>query len=106
MNSCRSTRLRDTVTRAVTKIIEPVNGVTTSLVTAPVGDRAQRPDGNIYDVIVNGKGLMGGYGANLNLRDRWAIVAYVRTLQQRVKMPAADAEAAFNAWSSENPSAE
>lgn len=74
----------------------------TNLVTAPVADRAQRPDGNLYDVLVNGKGLMGGYGANLTLRDRWAIVAYVRTLQQRVKMPAADVEGAYNAWAAEN----
>jgi mono/diheme cytochrome c family protein len=87
-------------------VISKYGLVPTSLITAPVADRAQRPDGNLYDVIVNGKGLMGGYGANLTLRDRWAIVAYVRTLQQRVKMPAADAEEAFNAWSSENPSAE
>lgn len=39
------------------------------------------PDGRLYDVITNGKGQMGGYGANIPVRDRWAIVAYVRTLQ-------------------------
>ena len=42
---------------------------------------AYRPDGSIYDTIVNGKGLMGPYGANINVRDRWAIVAWVRSLQ-------------------------
>ena len=78
----------------------------TNLVTAPVADRAQRPDGNIYDVVVNGKGLMGGYKANLTLRDRWAVVAYVRTLQQRLSMPAADAEEAYQAWEAANPAAE
>ncbi len=40
-----------------------------------------QPDGQIYNTIANGKGLMFGYGANLTLRDRWAIVAYVRALQ-------------------------
>jgi len=25
--------------------------------------------------------MMSGYGANISVRDRWAIIAYVRTLQ-------------------------
>ena len=69
-----------------------------NLVVPPFNDPVQRPDGNIYDVIVNGKGLMGGYGANLTLEDRWAVVSYVRVLQQRSKMPAADVKEAFDAW--------
>jgi mono/diheme cytochrome c family protein len=44
----------------------------------------QQPDGQIYNTIANGKGLMYGYGANLTLRDRWAIVAYIRALQKAV----------------------
>jgi hypothetical protein len=36
-------------------------------------------------VITNGKGLMGGYGGNITLRDRWAIVAYIRSLQLAAK---------------------
>jgi mono/diheme cytochrome c family protein len=39
------------------------------------------PDGRLYDVITNGKGLMGAYGYNIPVRDRWAIVAYIHTLQ-------------------------
>ena len=39
------------------------------------------PDGKIFDVISNGKGLMSGYGYNLPVKDRWAIVSYIRTLQ-------------------------
>jgi mono/diheme cytochrome c family protein len=69
-----------------------------NLVVTPINDPTQRPDGQIYDVIVNGKGLMGGYGANLTLQDRWAIVSYVRVLQQRSKMPAAEVKDAFDAW--------
>ncbi|MFT5187126.1 MAG: mono/diheme cytochrome c family protein [Verrucomicrobiales bacterium] len=87
-------------------VISKYGVIPANLITDPIADPAQRPDGNIYDVIVNGKGLMGGYKANLTLRDRWAIVAYVRTLQQRVKMPAADAKEAFDAWEAANPKAE
>lgn len=39
------------------------------------------PDGRLYNTITNGKGMMSGYGYNIPVRDRWAIVAYVRTLQ-------------------------
>ncbi len=39
------------------------------------------PDGQIFDVISNGLGLMSGYKYPIPPRDRWAIVAYVRQLQ-------------------------
>ena len=39
------------------------------------------PDGRMFEVITHGKGQMGAYGANVPVRDRWAIIAYVRTLQ-------------------------
>ena len=42
---------------------------------------ATYPDGRMFDVITHGKGMMGAYGPNVPVRDRWAIVAYVRTLQ-------------------------
>ena len=51
----------------------------------PANALAYRPDGAIFDVIANGKGLMGGYGGNIPVRDRWAIVAYIRALQQAAK---------------------
>jgi len=38
------------------------------------------PDGQIYHTIVHGKGQMMGY-PHISLEDRWAIVAYVRALQ-------------------------
>lgn len=47
-----------------------------------LGDRAQVPDGAIFDTITHGKGLMGSYGGNITVRDRWAIVAHVRVLQR------------------------
>ncbi len=39
------------------------------------------PDGKMFNVITHGKGMMGAYGTNIPIRDRWAIVAYVRALQ-------------------------
>lgn len=43
------------------------------------------PDGYIYEVISNGKGLMGAYKHNLPVRDRWSIVFYLRALQASAK---------------------
>jgi mono/diheme cytochrome c family protein len=39
-------------------------------------------DGEIFDVITNGRGLMAGYRWPIPPADRWAIVAYVRQLQR------------------------
>lgn len=43
----------------------------------------QYTDGQIFDVITNGAGLMAGYRWPIPPADRWAIVAYVRDLQRR-----------------------
>ena len=40
------------------------------------------PDGQIFNTITNGYQSMMGYGANIAIRDRWAIVCYVRALQK------------------------
>jgi mono/diheme cytochrome c family protein len=40
-------------------------------------------DGQIFDVITNGTGLMAGYRWPIPPADRWAIVAYVRDLQRK-----------------------
>jgi mono/diheme cytochrome c family protein len=39
------------------------------------------PDGELFFVIANGRNLMGAYGANVTVEDRWAIIAYLRALQ-------------------------
>lgn len=39
------------------------------------------PVGHFFDVISNGWGRMNGYAASIPAADRWAIVAYIRTLQ-------------------------
>ena len=41
----------------------------------------QEKNGYFYDVITNGFGAMQGYAEQIPVRDRWLIVAYVRTLQ-------------------------
>lgn len=51
---------------------------------------ATYPDGRLYEVINIGKGQMSGYGASIPVRDRWAIVAYVRTLQTAKETTAAN----------------
>jgi hypothetical protein len=38
-------------------------------------------DGEIFNTITYGKNLMGAYGPNVAVEDRWAIIAYVRALQ-------------------------
>ncbi len=50
--------------------------------------KATYPDGKMFESITKGKGLMAGYGYNIPVNDRWAIIAYVRTLQAARKMPA------------------
>jgi hypothetical protein len=39
------------------------------------------PDGELFYVITNGRNLMGAYGPNITVEDRWAVVAYLRALQ-------------------------
>jgi mono/diheme cytochrome c family protein len=38
-------------------------------------------DGEIFNTVSNGKGLMGAYGPLIPAPDRWAVIAYVRALQ-------------------------
>ena len=51
--------------------------------------RAQ-PDGQIYNTITHGKNTMGAYGPVIAVEDRWAIVAYVRALQEATGAKLAD----------------
>ncbi len=51
---------------------------------ASITDELHRlmPDGQYFDVIGNGKGRMMAYGPQVKVRDRWAIVAYIRALMR------------------------
>ena len=53
----------------------------------------QVPNGYIYDVITNGFGAMPDYAAQVQPRDRWAIVAYIRALQLSQNAPLSDVPA-------------
>jgi len=41
----------------------------------------EQADGEIFNTITHGKGLMGAYGPLIAIEDRWAVVAYLRALQ-------------------------
>ncbi|MBI5388578.1 MAG: cytochrome c [Verrucomicrobia bacterium] len=62
-------------------------GVTSKFGLAIVGNLHDKrivtmPDGEIFNTITHGKNLMQGYGANVAVPDRWAVVAYLRALQR------------------------
>jgi hypothetical protein len=48
-----------------------------------------KPAGYIFEVETRGFGLMASYVAELNVEERWAIVAYLRALQLAQTVPAA-----------------
>ncbi len=57
-------------------------------------DRLRKvPDGYIFDVITTGFGAMQDYSAQVEPRDRWAIVAYIRALQLSQNATVADVPA-------------
>jgi len=63
------------------------NGITKKLGVMPavanLHDRriVEMADGEIFNTLSNGKGLMDAYGPVIPTGDRWAIVAYLRALQ-------------------------
>lgn len=61
-------------------------GITTQFGMAVVANLHDKrivdmPDGEIFNTITHGKNLMGPYGPHVEIRDRWAIIAYLRALQ-------------------------
>ncbi|MGH9657344.1 MAG: c-type cytochrome, partial [Bryobacteraceae bacterium] len=48
------------------------------------------PAGYLFDVVTNGFGAMPDYAAQIQPRDRWAIVAYVKVLQRSQRASLAD----------------
>lgn len=49
-----------------------------------------QPDGQLFNTISRGKGAMPGYGHQVKVQDRWAIVAYIRVLQYARQTHAAE----------------
>jgi mono/diheme cytochrome c family protein len=54
------------------------------------------PDGQLFDVITNGVGLMAGYRWPIPPADRWAIIAHVRELERKRLERATATAAAVN----------
>ena len=52
------------------------------------------PVGHFFDVITNGIGAMPDHAAQIDVEDRWAIVAYIRALQLSVSASVDDVPAA------------
>ncbi|MFV0336679.1 MAG: c-type cytochrome [Chthoniobacterales bacterium] len=50
-------------------------------------------DGEIFNTITHGKSTMLGYGHNIQVPDRWAIIAYMRALQRAQAATTADVPA-------------
>ena len=64
------------------------NGITKKIgamgVVANLHDKriVELADGELFNTITYGKGMMGAYGANIVPQDRWAVIAYLRALQR------------------------
>ena len=58
-----------------------------NLLAAPY---SQRPVGHYFRVITEGYGLMASYAAEMDTRERWAVVAYLRALQLSQAVKVAD----------------
>jgi mono/diheme cytochrome c family protein len=50
----------------------------------------EKPAGYIFEVATKGFGMMASYAAELDVKERWAIVAYIRALQLAQTASAAD----------------
>lgn len=55
------------------------------------------PDGAMFNVIAHGRGNMAAFGYQIDLKDRWAVIAYLRSLQYARKAPKAQVQEAFDA---------
>lgn len=63
------------------------DGITTEYGMAVVADLhtdrlREMAEGEIFEVITNGRGLMGAYAGQIPVEDRWNIIAYMRALQR------------------------
>jgi hypothetical protein len=63
------------------------------------------PDGQIFDIMTNGMGLMPSYRWPIPPADRWAIIAHVRDLQRKRLATAASAAASAPAPAAPTPAA-
>lgn len=69
-------------------------------------DPDKYPDGRLFNVITHGQGQMSGYGYNIAVRDRWAIIAYLRALHTARNAPYEVVGEAFEKWKNEQQAGE
>lgn len=60
-------------------VLRERGGIQTSDLLQP--DFVQMSDGELFEVVTEGRGLMPGYRYPIPPEDRWAIIAFLRTLQ-------------------------
>lgn len=53
-----------------------------TIVSLLQGRIMDQPDGEIFEVISNGRNTMGAYGSKIRVEDRWKVVLYLRALQR------------------------
>jgi hypothetical protein len=63
-------------------------------------DPDKYPDGRLFSVITDGLGQMGGYGYQIPVRDRWAIIAYIHALRTARQAPYEVVGEAYEQWKS------
>lgn len=78
------------------------NGITSQYGIVAIADLHQErlrtmADGEIFNTITNGKNTMMPYGYNIQVADRWAIIAYIRALQKSTTGTLADVPEASRA---------
>ena len=64
------------------------------------------PDGQIFDIMTNGQGLMPAYRWPIPPADRWAIIAYIRDMQRKRLASATSAPASAQAPASAKATAD
>ena len=64
------------------------------------------PDGQIFDIMSNGQGLMPAYRWPIPPADRWAIIAYIRELERKRLATAPSAPSAPSTPAATNASAD
>lgn len=72
---------------------------------SPPYSAASYPDGRLFEVITKGKGNMSGYGYNIPVRDRWAIIVYIRAMQVARSAPLDAVKEAYEAGKQQQSSA-
>lgn len=64
-----------------------------------------QPVGHFFEVMTNGSGSMASYAARIPVKDRWAIIAYIRALQQSQNVKVAELSSEEMSKVNEGPAA-